>query len=90
MPSGALWKATPVTSATAFGPKSTVAALSARRGVAELDGKGETVGGIVVMLMHSYFCRINQSLRVTHAIGSGVTDHVWSSEEVVAILVDRR
>ena len=41
-------------------------------------------------VMHSYFCRINQSLSVTHAIGSGVTDHVWSSEEVVAILVDRR
>ena len=90
MPSGALWKATPVTSATAFGPKSTVAALSARRGVAELDGKGETVGGIVLMLMHSYFCRINQSLRVTHALGSGVTDHVGSSEQMVAILVDRR
>jgi hypothetical protein len=66
----------PVTSATGFGPKSTVAALSARRGVSELDGKGETVGGIVVMLMHSYFCRINQSLRVTHPIRSGVTDHV--------------
>jgi hypothetical protein len=41
-------------------------------------------------VMHYNFCRIHQSLRVTHAIESGVTDHVWSSEEVVAILVDRR
>ena len=90
MPSGALWKATPVTSATAFGPKSTVAALSARRGVAELDGKGETVGGIVLMLMHYKLLQVHQSLRVAHAIGSGVTDHVGSPEEMVAILVDRR
>src|SRR4029434_9936147 len=36
------------------------------------------------------FCRIHQSLRVAHAIESGVTDHhVGSPEEVVAILEDR-
>ena len=41
-------------------------------------------------LMHYNFCRTHQSLRVAHAIESGVTDHVGSPEEVVAILVDRR
>ena len=41
-------------------------------------------------VMHYNFCRIHQSLRVTHATESGVADHVGSPEEVVAILVDRR
>jgi hypothetical protein len=36
-------------------------------------------------IMHYNFCRIHQSLRVTHAIESGVTDHVESSEESGAV-----
>jgi hypothetical protein len=40
--------------------------------------------------MHYKLLQVHQSLRVAHAIESGVTDHVGSPEEVVAILVDRR
>ena len=36
------------------------------------------------------FAGFTRCLRVTHAMESGVTDHVGSPEEVVAILVDRR
>lgn len=32
------------------------------------------------------FCRIHQSLRVTPAMEAGLTDHVWTIEELVALL----
>lgn len=32
------------------------------------------------------FGRIPQTLRVTSAMEAGVTDHVWSIEEIVALL----
>jgi hypothetical protein len=32
------------------------------------------------------FCRIHKSLRVTPAMEAGVTDHVWSIEELVGLL----
>src|SRR5580692_3305527 len=32
------------------------------------------------------FCRIHQSLRVTPAMEAGLTDHVWSLEELVGLL----
>src|SRR6267143_1440539 len=35
------------------------------------------------------FCRVHQTLRVTPAMEAGVTGHVWTLEEVVALL-DRR
>jgi hypothetical protein len=34
------------------------------------------------------FCRIHQSLRVTPAMESGISDHIWSTEELVAIIDD--
>jgi IS1 family transposase len=36
--------------------------------------------------MHYNFCRIHQTLRVTPAMEAGVADHIWSLEEVVALL----
>lgn len=36
--------------------------------------------------MHYNFCRIHQTLRVTPAMEAGVADHVWSLEEVVALI----
>ncbi len=36
--------------------------------------------------MHYNFCRIHQTLRVTPAMEAGITDHVWSLEEVVALM----
>jgi hypothetical protein len=31
-------------------------------------------------------CRIHQALRVTPAMETGVSDHVWSLDEVIALL----
>src|SRR5687768_18218411 len=36
--------------------------------------------------MHYNFCRIHQSLRVTPAMEAGIADHVWSLDEVIALL----
>ncbi len=41
---------------------------------------------VALHFMHYNFCRIHQSLRVTPAMEAGVTDHVWSIEEVVNLL----
>jgi hypothetical protein len=34
--------------------------------------------------MHYNFCRIHQTLRVTPAMEAGVTDHVWTIEEMLS------
>jgi hypothetical protein len=39
--------------------------------------------------MHYNFCRIRKSLRVTPA-EAGLTDHVWSLEELVGLLENER
>jgi hypothetical protein len=36
--------------------------------------------------MHYNFCRIHQTLRATPAIEARVSDHVWTLEEVIALL----
>jgi len=36
--------------------------------------------------MHYNFCRIHRILRVTPAKEAGVSDHVWSIGEVIALL----
>jgi IS1 family transposase len=41
---------------------------------------------IALHYMHYNFCRIHQTLRVTPAMEAGIADHVWSIEEVVALL----
>jgi hypothetical protein len=41
---------------------------------------------IALHYMNYNFCRIHQSLRVTPAMEAGVADHVWSLEEIVALL----
>lgn len=41
---------------------------------------------IALHYMHYNFCRIHQTLRVTPAMEAGVTDHVWSLDEVIALL----
>ena len=32
------------------------------------------------------FARVHQTLRVTPAMEAGIADHVWSIEEIVALL----
>jgi IS1 family transposase len=44
---------------------------------------------VALHFMYYNFCRIHQTLRVTPAMEAGVADHVWTFEEVVALL-DRR
>ena len=35
---------------------------------------------------HDNFCRIHKTLRMTSAMAAGVTDHVWSVADIVAII----
>lgn len=39
-----------------------------------------------ITFMWYNFARINQALRVTHAMAAGVSDHVWTVEEIVELL----
>ena len=41
---------------------------------------------VALHYMHYNFCRIHKSLRVTPAMEAGVTDHIWSIEEVAGLL----
>ena len=41
---------------------------------------------IALYFMYYNFCRIHQTLRVTPAMEAGIADHVWSLEEVIALL----
>jgi IS1 family transposase/lambda repressor-like predicted transcriptional regulator len=41
---------------------------------------------IALHYMHYNFCRVHQTLRVTPAMEAGISDHVWSIEELVALL----
>ena len=39
--------------------------------------------------MHYNFARVHQTLRVTPAMEAGVADHVWSLDEIIALLGDK-
>lgn len=41
---------------------------------------------VALHFMHYNFCRVHQTLRVTPAMEAGLTDHVWSIEELIALL----
>lgn len=41
---------------------------------------------VALHFMHYNFARVHQSLRVTPAMEAGVSDHVWSIEEIVGLL----
>jgi IS1 family transposase len=41
---------------------------------------------VALYFMHYNYCRIHQSLRVTPAMEAGLTDHVWSLEELLGLL----
>jgi hypothetical protein len=42
---------------------------------------------VALHYMHYNFCRIHQTLRVTPAMEAGISDHVWSLDEVTALLL---
>ncbi|HVB98364.1 MAG TPA: IS1 family transposase, partial [Candidatus Dormibacteraeota bacterium] len=41
---------------------------------------------VALHYIHYNFCRVHQTLRVTPAMEAGIADHVWSLEEMVALL----
>jgi len=41
---------------------------------------------VALHYMHYNFCRIHQTLRVTPAMEAGVSDHVWSLDEIIQFL----
>lgn len=41
---------------------------------------------IALHFMHYNFCRVHKTLRVTPAMEAGLTNHVWSVEELLALL----
>jgi hypothetical protein len=44
------------------------------------------IWAIALHYMHYNFCRVHQTLRVTPAMEAGITDHVWTLEEVASLL----
>ena len=49
--------------------------------------KGSNLRAAFALYFAGYnFCRVHQTLRVTPAMEAGVTNHVWSMEELVALL----
>lgn len=44
------------------------------------------IASIAIHYMHYNFCRVHQTLRVTPAMEAGITDHIWSISELVALL----
>ena len=49
--------------------------------------KGENHGhSVAIHFLHYNFCRIHSTLRVTPAMAAGLSDHVWSIEELVGLL----
>jgi IS1 family transposase len=49
----------------------------------KLENHGHAVA---LYFMHYNFCRVHKTLRVTPAMEAGIADHVWSFEELVALL----
>jgi hypothetical protein len=45
---------------------------------------------VAIYFMYYNFCRIHKTLRVTPAMEAGLTDHVWSIEELVALLPESK
>ena len=44
------------------------------------------VAAIALHYMYYNYCRIHQTLRVTPAMEAGISNHVWSIEEVISLL----
>jgi hypothetical protein len=41
---------------------------------------------ISLYFMYYNFCRIHKTLRVTPAMETGITDHIWDLEEVIGLI----
>src|SRR6267378_5511988 len=49
----------------------------------KLENHGHAVA---LHFMHYNFCRVHKSLRVTPAMEAGLTDHIWTLEELCSLL----
>jgi IS1 family transposase len=45
---------------------------------------------VALYFFHYNFCRVHKTLRVTPAMEAGLTDHVWSLEELCSLLPERK
>jgi IS1 family transposase len=45
---------------------------------------------VALYFFHYNFCRVHKSLRVTPAMEAGLTDHVWTLEELCGLLPERK
>src|ERR1700747_3170719 len=45
---------------------------------------------VALYFFHYNFCRVHSTLRVTPAMEAGLTDHVWTLEELVALLPEKK
>ena len=57
------------------------------------EKKGQTCQGVgsgSLWFMYYNFCRVHQTLRVTPAMEAGISDHVWSVEEMCALLPEKQ
>jgi hypothetical protein len=44
------------------------------------------IASIAIHYMHYNFCRVHETLRVTPAMEAGIANHIWSIEEMIALL----
>jgi len=51
---------------------------------------GKSRSGRALHFTHYNFCRVHQTLRVTPAMEAGISDHLWSVEEVINLLETAR
>ena len=42
---------------------------------------------LAIHYMHYNFCRVHETLRVTPAMEAGITDHVWTIEEMLKMVL---
>jgi hypothetical protein len=45
---------------------------------------------IALHFMHYNFCRVHKTLKTTPAVAAGLADHVWSIEELVGLLDEKK
>jgi hypothetical protein len=52
----------------------------------KLTATRDHAAAVAIWFMYYNFCRIHQTLRVTPAMGAGLSDHVWSTKELCTLL----
>ena len=51
---------------------------------------GNHEAAVALWFMYYNFCRVHQTLRVTPVMESGISNHVWSIEELCDLLPESR